>query len=405
MTSQSMTRATDNQSTPRLGILGGGQLGLYLCQAARALGVASEILDPNPDAPAGSAADLAHCAALDDAAALAAMIEACDVITFELEAIPEPALLQLEAAVAAQQVVVHPNIDTLRDLADKGSQKVWMAAEGLPTLPFMLAPSNTRPEQILGGPLPLPLVQKARRGGYDGQGVQRLAGARELKKLWPVPSILEVALEKPTEVAVVTVRDAGGDIVVYPAVSMAFDDHFNAVNEVCSPARIDETLRRRCESLARQAATRMHGAGVFAVELFITDDNAIYINEISPRVHNSGHLTMEAFRHCQFEQHVRAVMGMPLAPIVPRAPAAVMLNLLHNARRPLGVSAPEPVDEWLDCHRNTRLHWYGKPANRAGRKLGHITATAVSPSLARDRARQGLRALGGGESQAGAIAS
>ncbi len=385
--------AKSSDSTLRLGILGGGQLGWFLCEAARRLGIETCVIDPARHAPARAAADSFIQAPLNDAGALARLIANCDVITFEQEAIPEPTLELLKWAELRGQVRVEPRLDTLRTLSDKGTQKTWLASRGLPTLPFSLVGADIKAQHILNGPLCLPLVQKTRRGGYDGRGVQLLASEADLNRIWPTPSVVEKALENPVEVAVITVRSATGEILNYPAVSMSFDGRFNAVARVDSPALIDRELRHRCENIALRAVEELRGAGVFAVELFVDSDAEIYINEISPRVHNAGHLTMEAFRHCQFEQHVRAVTGLPLMPIFPRARSATLYNLLHDPRSGARRASSPCGHHWLDDSRDTRLYWYGKAADRAGRKLGHVTAIAESTATAWERARAGLRAL------------
>jgi 5-(carboxyamino)imidazole ribonucleotide synthase len=293
------------------------------------------------------------------------------VITFELEAIPDESLELLRAAESRGEIRVHPSIETLARFKDKGNQKAWLQAVGLPTLPSLTVHGGEIPEALRDGRWALPVVQKAHRGGYDGKGVQLLRSEADLERLWDIPSYLEPALSPCRELSVVVARDVHGNLAAFPPVSMTFDPRYNAVFSVSSPARASEPLVREADRIAREAVGRLSTPGVFAVELFIDPQDQVTINEISPRVHNSGHLTIEGFEASQFDQHVRAVMGMPLAPIAPRAPAAEMFNLLYDEGfRSACPSEPGRVDTG-----DAVVHWYGKSTGQEGRKMGHITAT------------------------------
>ena len=390
------TQQADTAGAKRLGIIGGGQLGMLLCQAARKLDLHTVVLTPDATAPAVHEADTALVAAYDDPRTLAEFIDQCDVITFEFEAVPDATLEQLAAAVEGRDVEVHPEIDTLRLLKDKGTQKCWLEEKGLPTLPFKLLDPDTTADSLLSGELQLPLVQKTRSGGYDGKGVQLLPTRESLESLWPVASLVEPLLKDCIEVGVVIASNGSGTLRAYPPVSMEFDPEFNAVLTVTSPAQVDADVQARCADIANDAVAALGSAGVFAVELFVTTDEEIFINEISPRVHNSGHLTIEGFKHDQFEQHARAVTGMPLAPIIPRAPAAVMLNLLYRDSMAPAM-APKPYSAELDDRARTCLHWYGKREAVRGRKMGHITALGISAAVAAERTAAGLQRLEAGD--------
>lgn len=391
-----------------VGIIGGGQLGMLLCQAARRLGVHTTVLTNESTGPAIHAADRVLTAPLHDPPALEELIDRSDVITFELEAVPGAALDRLREASGQGRVAVNPGIDVLALLKDKGLQKKWLMKQGFPTLPFLLIDHDTGADAIAHSGFSAPLVQKARQGGYDGKGVQILRDPSELDRLWPTPSLIEPALEACIEVGVVVARDAAGRLGAYPPVTMQFDPDLNAVSTVTSPGALATGLQERCRSIACAAVTALGTAGVFAVELFLTERGDVFINEISPRVHNSGHLTIDGFKHDQFEQHIRAVTGRELAPVVPRAPAAVMLNLLYTARM-ANAHTGAPYTMALDARGLTRLHWYGKREARPGRKMGHITALGTSPAVALERAHAGLAHLRGngfrpplGEQQAAA---
>ena len=393
MNSTTAQPASAQPLSSRVGIIGGGQLGMLLCQAARRLDIHTTVLTDDPTGPAVHTADELLVAGLDDQQAVAELISKSDVITFELEAIPDVTLESLQQAVQRGQVTVNPSVATLARLKDKGLQKTWLSESGLPTLPFLLVDDTVTPGELESGDISPPLVQKARQGGYDGKGVQILREKAQLSQLWPVPSVIEPALHNAIEVAVVVARDSTGNISAYPPVTMIFDPGLNAVSTVTSPGELDPGVQERCHRIARDAVTALGAVGVFAVELFLSEQGELYINEISPRVHNSGHLTIDAFKHDQFEQHIRAITGRPLAPMSSHAPAAVMLNLLYDdSQAAAHTGAPYAVA--LDKQEHTTLHWYGKPDARPGRKMGHITALGMTPEIALERAREGLAHLG-----------
>ncbi|EED36943.1 phosphoribosylaminoimidazole carboxylase atpase subunit [Luminiphilus syltensis NOR5-1B] len=379
--------------TQRLGIIGGGQLGLFLCQRAASLGVTTAVLSPESDCPASHVADLMIAAPMDDGAAVEQLIEASDVITFELEAVPDSTLQQIRDAQEQGRVRSNPDVDLLALIKDKGSQKIWLQQSGLATLPFVMLDADAVAATVLASGIELPLVQKARRGGYDGKGVQILRDQSDLDGLWPVPSYIEPAHTGVTEVAVVIARDTEGRLVSYPPALMDFNSEFNSVETIEYPASLPDTVLRQCADLALEAITALAGVGVFAVELFITEDQQIVINEISPRVHNSGHLTMDGFTHDQFEQHVRAVMGMPLAEPTAVANATVMFNLLYNDRYQNAL-APTPYAASLGA--GSVLHWYGKTTPAPGRKMGHLNATGDTLAAAQLSIESALRTLAQG---------
>lgn len=382
----------DSGDATRLGIMGGGQLGMFLCQCADALGVRTTVLEANPAGSALPYADAAIVAPLGDADAVARLIDASDVVTFELEAIPDESLDLLRAAERAGRIKVHPSADTLSLFKDKGVQKRWLSEQHLPTLPFLDVENGATPTELHDGRWTTPVVQKAHRGGYDGKGVQLLRQPTDLNSLWNVPSYLEPALDPCLELSVVVVRGAGGELVAYPPVSMTFDERYNAVHSVTSPAEVDPGLVSHAREIALDAIGRLATPGVFAVELFVDREGTVTINEISPRVHNSGHLGLEGFDHSQFEQHVRAVMGLPLAPITPAAPVSVMLNILYDDA--LEAACPsQPGVEDIDGDIPVRIHWYGKSTGQAGRKMGHLTATGADAAGVRAAAEAALERL------------
>lgn len=375
---------------PRLGILGSGQLALYLCQAARNLGVHTCVLSEEAEVPAAVAADQLLVGALDDPALLESFIDSCDVVTFDKEDIPVASLERLSAAERTGQLHIHPGADILALIKDKGLQKSWLVEHGFPTLPFRLLEGQVTETQALRDEFGLPLVQKARTGGYDGRGVQILKTEEQLGQLWDNPSLVEPFLANSREIAVLLARDSAGNVQVYPVFGMDFDPRLNALDCVYTPADLSPELAAEAQDLGCRVVAALNGVGVFAIEMFISPDNELLVNEISPRVHNSGHLTMEAAEASQFEQHVRAVCALPLAAIGEVRPAA-MVNILY--RETMRKRCPDAPRTELSEQGDLALHWYGKPPGRDGRKMGHITALADSAGQAAKHARRALADL------------
>ena len=312
--------------TLKVGIIGAGQLGLYLCQSARDLGLATCLWSETSDAPAAPFADMLVVGELDEPAALERFIDSADVVTFEKEAIPDATLRALAAAEEQGRVRVHPSAQTLLMLKDKGLQKQWLEEHGIPTLPFRLLDGDDIDADALAEEFGLPLVQKARRGGYDGRGVQILRDEAALKELWPTPSLVEPFLGGSREISVLLARDAGGNTRAWPTLGMDFDPVLNSLTTVHTPAGLPRDMENEALELGTRVVETLEGVGVFAIEMFISPEDVLYVNEISPRVHNSGHLTMEASATSQFEQHLRAVAGLPLGDVDTERPAAMAVE-------------------------------------------------------------------------------
>jgi 5-(carboxyamino)imidazole ribonucleotide synthase len=276
----------------------------------------------------------------------------------------------------------------LATIQDKLQQRWFFRTRGLPVPRFVAV---DRPTAEDAHRFCFPLVQKARRGGYDGRGVVVLRGPKDLADLLPVPSVFEecVAIEK--EIAVLVARSPSGETCSYPAVEMIFDPRLNLIEGLLFPGRLDEATAERARLLATRTVEALDGVGIFAVELFLDRDGSLWLNEVAPRPHNSGHATIEASVTCQFEQHVRAVTGMPLGDTSLIHPAA-MVNL----------TGPEAGEGDLDLPGlaqalsvpGARLHLYGKSTVRPGRKMGHVTVLDENPLAALDRAREARRLLG-----------
>lgn len=374
----------------RLGIIGGGQLALYLCEAARSLGIHVCVLSESLEDIALQAADKIFVGELDDLQLMEQLIAVCDVVTFDKEDVPNETLDFLLDAQSQRRISTDPCAGTLKMLKDKALQKTWMRENNLPTLPFHILPESAEAIEFPSGLFGTQLVQKARCGGYDGRGVQLLLGENPLQDLWDTPSIVEPYLADCREISIITARGKNGDIQTYPPLSMDFDHQLNSVQTVSMPADISFEYCTAATALAEKVVTLLDGVGVFAVEMFITADEELLINEISPRVHNSGHLTLDACNVSQFEQHVRAVTGLPLVKIKAETPG-VMVNILYTEALKENCP-PEPL-----VHRETEsgasIYWYGKSPGNIGRKMGHINAVAESIDSALEQANHAMLQL------------
>lgn len=377
---------------PRLGIVGGGQLGLYLCQAAQALGVAVSVIAESADDAALGFADCALVGELDDMLVMQQFVDGCDVITFDKEAVPDATLAWLIEVQSRGEIAIHPDAEILLMLKDKGLQKTWLHEHDLPTLPFQML-TGSEPVASITGEFGAAVVQKARCGGYDGRGVQILRSLTAQEQLWDVPSIVEPFLPDCSEIAVISVRDQVGGLQTYPPVSMEFDPQLNSVRTVAMPAAISPQLAQEAIALAQRVVTLLDGVGVFAIEMFVTPQQTLLINEISPRVHNSGHVTLDACNVSQFAQHVRAVSGLPLVDIQATDPA-VMVNILYTESMRKHCPAAPVVDKTTQP--GASVYWYGKAPGTAGRKMGHINAVGDSVAAAAALANAALAKLSSG---------
>jgi 5-(carboxyamino)imidazole ribonucleotide synthase len=355
-----------------IGIIGGGQLGRMMAMAARRMGCAISVIDPTPDCPAGQLADQQIVAAFDDQQAMRSLVEACDVTTFEIETIDVTDLIEMEKAGHA----IYPSPVLLAKLQDKLLQKQFLADAGLPTAVFVDA-GALNPDTF--AEFGYPLVQKARRGGYDGRGVAVIKSADEFDRHLPVPSYIERFVQAEKELSVLVARCRNGHCRCYPVVEMRVHSEQNVLDTLISPARVSGEVAVTAETIAKRAVEAMEGVGVFGVEMFLTAHGDILINEIAPRTHNSGHHTIEACVTDQFEQHLRAVMGLPLGSVEQLSPA-VMLNLL-GAPGSEGRVKLSGLSEALMIH-NVNVHLYGKAQTRPYRKMGHATILGQNLEIA-----------------------
>lgn len=347
----------------RIGIIGGGQLGKMTAQAAKQMGFYVTVLDPTPKCPAAHLANAQIMGSLYDVKKLRMLANASEVLTYEIEHIDTQTLKIL----SEEGYTIYPSPNVLEIIQDKLKQKQVLAQNGVPVPHFEAIDELT--VDVLTN-VRYPIVQKARKGGYDGKGVVVLKSQDDVKNALTIPSLLEEFIDFTKELAIIIVRTPTGDVACYPIVEMVFDDKTNICDIVAVPAKIDSVTAEQARQVALHAIEVLDGVGVFGVEMFLTHDGQILINEIAPRPHNSGHYTIEACMTSQFEQLVRVISGLPLGSSDLLKPAA-MLNLLGEE----GYSG-QPLIEGLKetlAIPGLSFHWYDKTSTRPFRKMGHIT--------------------------------
>jgi 5-(carboxyamino)imidazole ribonucleotide synthase len=347
----------------RIGVIGGGQLAWMMASAAQALGIELVVQTPHASDVAVSLAAAAVFAQIDDVAATAVLAAKCDVITFENEFVDLDGLGKLAATGAASFL---PPLSALAPLLDKYSQRCYLQELGLPVPQFALLEQAVLPPWFA-----FPVVVKARRNGYDGQGtfiIKSQAALESLCDRYPdTPFLVEEFVKFDRELAVIAARGVTGEIVTYPILETQQEDQ--VCRRVLTISDLPTETIDLCNSIATKLMTSLDAVGVFGIELFATPDGRISVNEIAPRTHNSGHLTIEACATSQFSQLIRAVSGLPLGSTALTCASAAMVNLLgyedthgdYLTKRQQIAALP-----------NTYVHWYGKQS-RVGRKLGHVT--------------------------------
>lgn len=377
-----------NSTLPRVGILGGGQLGKMLCQAGADWHLPLHVLDQNASFPAANYATVFHRGDFRNGKDVLAFGRKMDVVTIEIEHIDTQALHQL----VAEGIKVYPQPDKIDLIKDKGLQKQFYADNGIATSDFSLYADGAAVEAAVeAGSITLPFVQKARTGGYDGQGVAVIRETTDLTtKLIDAPCVVEDMVDIAKELAVIVTRTPSGAISVFPTVEMVFHPTANLVEFLICPAAIDSDTDARAARLAMDVAERMDIVGLLAVELFLTPAGEILVNEVAPRPHNSGHHTIEANMTSQYQQHLRAILDLPLGPTDLLRPGA-MINLLGAE----GHTGPAHYDGWdtLLAVPEVYPHLYGKAETRPFRKMGHVTALGDTVAEARERAAKAKAAV------------
>jgi len=371
-----------------IGMMGGGQLGRYALIAARTMGYGTLVLDPDPSAPAGAVADAHLVAAYDDPAALQRITLDCDVVTTEFENPPAGALDHL-----AERVLVAPSPASVRIAQDRIAEKRFLVDNGFTVGPYLVLdePETVIPPADATRVLAGGAIVKTARLGYDGKGQRRVDDLAGMHAAWAelrgVACVVERLLAFDLELSVIVARTADGRIEPWP---VAENRHVDGILDVSVvPARVDESTADRAVGIASAIADALDYVGVLAVEMFVVDGE-LFVNELAPRPHNSGHWTLDASATSQFEQQIRAVCGVGLGRTTMTAPSIAMVNLL-------GDLWANGVPDWsvvLDEPR-AKLHLYGKSQARPGRKMGHLTVTSQVATEAVERALELRRRCAG----------
>jgi len=371
----------------KLAILGGGQLGKMLLYETRKFDIQTLVLDPNPEAPSRLAANYFEQGDLMDFDTVYNFGKQADVVTFEIEAVNVDALEKLEN----EGITVYPRPQTLRRIQDKGIQKDFYTEKNIPTAPYKKFPNLEDLKLALtANQSSFPFVWKSTQGGYDGKGVQVVRTQEDLAKLVDTPCIAEQMIPFKNELAVIVVRSPKGEVKTYPVVEMEFHPEANQVEYVICPGRIDAKVAAKARKVATQVSEAFEHVGLLAVEMFQTEDDEILVNEVAPRPHNSGHYSIEGSYTNQFEQHLRAILNLPLGETESKI-GAVMVNLV-GAEGHTGDVYYEKIEEILAL-KGVTPHIYGKRETRPFRKMGHVTIVNSDLSEARKIAEQVKNAI------------
>ena len=350
-----------------LGILGGGQLGKMLLYETRKFDIKTSVLDPSNEAPCKIACDHFEIGDLMDFDTVYNFGKKVDVLTFEIELVNIEALEKLEK----EGIIVYPRPSTLKNINDKITQKQFYQTHQIPTSPFQVFDSNTNLFLAVSNQdLVFPFVWKQSKGGYDGMGVSIIRNKKDLNKLINVPCIAEQLIPFKNELAVIVSRNPKGEIKTYPVVEMEFHPEANQVEYVICPARIDDKVAEKARAIAVKVSEAFEHVGLLAVELFQTEADQILVNEVAPRPHNSGHYSIEGSVTNQFEQHLRAILNLPLGETNSKL-AAIMVNLVGEEGHRGNVEYKN-IENILSLEGVTP-HIYGKKQTRPFRKMGHVT--------------------------------
>ncbi|MDJ1492720.1 5-(carboxyamino)imidazole ribonucleotide synthase [Cytophagaceae bacterium DM2B3-1] len=349
--------------TFKLGILGGGQLGRMLIQASIDLNTYIKIMDPDAEAPCKYLAHDFVQGSLMDFDAVYAFGKNVDVLTIEIEHVNVDALEKLEV----EGVKVYPQPNVIRIIQDKRVQKQFYKDHGIPTPDFVLTDTV---EDVAKHVDFLPAFQKLGKAGYDGRGVQRLKSAEDLGKAFTEPGLLEKAIDFEKEISVIVARRSNGEMETFPVVELVFHPEYNLVEYLFAPAQISPEIEAQSQQIARKVAEKLGIVGLLAVEMFLTKEGEVLVNESAPRPHNSGHHTIKANYTSQFEQHLRAVLDLPLGSTHIKSLAA-MVNLLGEAGY-TGDAYYEGMETVLQIA-GVYPHLYGKQTTKPFRKMGHVT--------------------------------
>ncbi len=346
---------------PKLGILGGGQLGRMLVQAAIPFGLDTAVLDPDTNAPCAGLTPQFIQGDLMNFETVYAFGKTVDILTIEFEHINTDALAQLES----EGTCIYPQPHVIKTIQDKGLQKLFYKHHHIPTAPFKLI---SAPSELKNYPELFPAIQKTRTHGYDGKGVCSLPNINSLETAFTGLSVLEKHIDIHKEFALSIARNKNGDIALFPAVDLHFHAQNHILDTLFCPSDLDPNVLQTAQDIATTLITELNLIGLLAIEFFLCQDGSVLVNEIAPRPHNSGHHTLEGTKTSQFSQLIRAVLNLPLGVTDITKPSA-MINLLGSDQHPHFLEKCLKIPE-------VYVHLYGKKQSKPLRKMGHITVLA-----------------------------
>ena len=362
----------------KIGVLGGGQLGRMMIQSAINYNLDISILDPDPNAPCAHLVENFQVGQLTDETTVYQWGKAFDLITIEIENVSVEALKKLQR----HGVQVYPQPEVIELIQDKRKQKTFYKVNRIPTADFVLTDTM---EEVKSNVSMLPAVNKLGKEGYDGRGVQVLKEPKDLHKAFEKPSLLEKMVDFEKELSVVVSRNKDGEMRCFPVVELSYHPVQNLVEFLFAPAQISNETEQKAFNLAKDVIQKLDMIGLLAVEMFLTKEGDILVNEVAPRTHNSGHHTIEATITSQFEQHLRAVLNMPLGATDLITPAA-MVNLLGEDGF-TGDAKYEGINQCLGM-KGVYIHLYGKKLTKPFRKMGHVTITDSNIETLKGKARK-----------------
>lgn len=361
----------------KLGILGGGQLGRMLIQQAINYNVTIKVLDPDRNAPCKKLCDEFIVGALSDYDTVYNFGKQVDLLTIEIEKVNVDALAQLET----EGVLVYPQSRIIRLIQDKGLQKQFFKENDIPTAAFKIISS---PEEFKESHFPFPYIQKLRKDGYDGRGVYKVLDESYLAEAFTEPSLIEEWIDFEKEIAVIVARNIQGEVKAFPMVEMEFNPEANLIEFLISPSLLSFEIQQKAQQIAVDIAEKLNIVGLLAVEMFLDKHGNILVNELAPRPHNSGHQTIEGNVVSQFEQHLRAIFGLPLGD-TSSLHHAVMINILGEEGHE-GPAIYKCLEDVVKLH-GVYVHLYGKALTKPMRKMGHVTVVDADREKAIEKAR------------------
>lgn len=369
----------NNPKNKTIGIVGGGQLGRMTILEARKMDIKVIVLTPEHPSPASDIADDYIIGNLYDEKKIRELAEKCDILTYEIEHINVAVLEEIEKS----GKIVNPSAKVLKVIQDKAKQKALLQKYNLPTSNWDYVTEDNLQHMLKK--YGYPVVQKSCTGGYDGKGVFVLKSEADIPNMIKGESFFEEFVPFEKEIAIMVARNARGQIKTYPLVDMVFDETTNMCDITVCPAKVTKEVEEKAKEIAIKAIEAFDGNGIFGVEMFLTKNNEILINEVAPRPHNSGHYTIEGSFTSQYEQYLRAIMNLPLGATGYIKPN-VMINLFGEAGYS-GTTEVEGFDSALEIE-GVNIHLYGKKETKPNRKMGHITVLDDNIDIALEKAKK-----------------